>query len=162
VATLPEDVRRGCRIPATVIDKAPKNQKFPAPVASVQPSRARRDDETAHMNPAFWVRLLHWAATISPQLALTIGSIHLLFAVSVRLAFTDQRPEKPHQSTAVGDGEWLTNTQSRASYRRACSACNATGTSERAMSGVKIAKITAVSFALLWLSMLGIEIFIGG
>jgi len=30
------------------------------------------------------------------------------------------------------------------------------------MSGVKIAKITAVSFALLWLSMLGIEIFMGG
>jgi hypothetical protein len=30
------------------------------------------------------------------------------------------------------------------------------------MSGARIAKITAVSFALLWLSMLGIEIFIGG
>ena len=30
------------------------------------------------------------------------------------------------------------------------------------MSGVNVAKITAVSFALLWLSMLGIEIFVGG
>jgi hypothetical protein len=30
------------------------------------------------------------------------------------------------------------------------------------MNGVQIAKITAVSFALLWLSMLGIEILVGG
>jgi hypothetical protein len=30
------------------------------------------------------------------------------------------------------------------------------------MSGVQIAKITAVSFALLWISMLGIEILVGG
>jgi hypothetical protein len=29
------------------------------------------------------------------------------------------------------------------------------------MSGVKIARITAVSFALLWLTMLGIDIFFG-
>jgi hypothetical protein len=99
-ATLPEDVRRGCRIPATLVDKAPENQKFPAAVASVQPSCAPRAGEIAHMNPAFGVGSLHRPATISPQPALTIGPIHLLFAVSVRLAFTDQRPEKPHQSAA--------------------------------------------------------------
>ena len=40
---LPEDVRRGCRIPATVIDKAPENHKFPAPVAFVQPLCARAE-----------------------------------------------------------------------------------------------------------------------
>jgi hypothetical protein len=30
------------------------------------------------------------------------------------------------------------------------------------MSGIQIAKITAVSFGLLWLSMLGIEMLVGG